>query len=181
MMLENYMSEMSTTDIIQLFKVGKESRELGGFELKELIKLPWWFVKVELPELFNHSRLTEIIERMLDYSGVELDLYEVDVKEQMQVVIYAQNMLKQIFEMEKREFESQPDMNIIAAGGDRFNIFGEYNTLDSLAGGDITKWDAVKLISYEDSFTKLLKNKKQSEFEKDYAKVIRDKDKNKKR
>ena len=50
-------------------------------------------------------------------------------------------------------------------GSERMKRFGVYNTLDSLAGGDILKWDAVLDLEYADVFTKLYMEKTKADIE----------------
>lgn len=51
------------------------------------------------------------------------------------------------------------------AGIDDFNRFGVFNTIDSLAGGDVLKWGEIMKITYNDIFLKLCMNKQQHIFQ----------------
>jgi len=44
-------------------------------------------------------------------------------------------------------------------GSDRLSMFGIYNTLESLSGGDILKWNDIMELTYSDVFMKLYINK----------------------
>lgn len=50
-------------------------------------------------------------------------------------------------------------------GGERMSRFGIYNTLDTLSGGDILKYEAVYDLPYADVFTKLYMNRLKGDLE----------------
>lgn len=51
------------------------------------------------------------------------------------------------------------------AGIADFDRFGVFNTIDSLAGGDILKWGEVMKLVYNEVFLKLCMNKQQHIFQ----------------
>jgi hypothetical protein len=59
-----------------------------------------------------------------------------------------------------------------AAGIKNFEPFGVINTVNSLAGGDVLKWESIMQLPYEKYFTKLLLNKVESEYQKKYQKLM---------
>lgn len=54
------------------------------------------------------------------------------------------------------------------AGIASFSRFGYYNTVNALAKGDITRWDAILLMPYNKVLTKLLMNKVEAAYNKKY-------------
>ena len=48
------------------------------------------------------------------------------------------------------------------------------NAVNSLAGGDVLKWDLVLAMPYERYLTKLLLNKTESEYQKKYSKLMQE-------
>lgn len=54
-------------------------------------------------------------------------------------------------------------------GGKRMAKFGIYNTLDTLSGGDILKYEAILNLPYADVFTKLYMNRMKSDLEQEMA------------
>jgi hypothetical protein len=58
------------------------------------------------------------------------------------------------------------------AGIQSFEKFKYINTINSLAGGDITKWDTVMNMPYERVLTKLLLNKTEAEYQRKYREII---------
>jgi len=58
------------------------------------------------------------------------------------------------------------------AGIQSFEKFKYINTINSLAGGDITKWGEILNIPYERILTKLLLNKTEAEYQKRYSELL---------
>ena len=56
-------------------------------------------------------------------------------------------------------------------GGDRLAKFGIYNTLDTLADGDILKYEAVLDLPYADVFTKMYMNRVKADIEAEMAQL----------
>ena len=180
-LIEHELSQLQDHEVKVLFKTGAQSRQVNEFEIKELFFMPYWFVKVELNEHFKNFELTTILEKALKYSGIDLEVCFINTQDQMKLICYLFNTLSDVFEMEQNQFKTDPDPLAIAAGSESFNIFGEYNALNSLSNGDVTKWDNLKMQPYEYCFMKLLMNKTQAQFDKKYAELVREKNKNKKK
>ena len=60
----------------------------------------------------------------------------------------------------------------IAAGIRAFGKFSYINTVNALAGGDLTKWSLVLAMPYERVLTKLLLNKAEAEYRRKYAELL---------
>jgi uncharacterized protein YgbK (DUF1537 family) len=58
------------------------------------------------------------------------------------------------------------------AGIRAFEKFKYINTINSLAGGDITKWTDILNMPYERVLTKLLLNKTEAEYQKRYSELL---------
>lgn len=58
------------------------------------------------------------------------------------------------------------------AGIRSFEKFKYINTINSLAAGDITKWDTILNMPYERILTKLLLNKTEAEYQKRYNELL---------
>lgn len=70
------------------------------------------------------------------------------------------------------------DEDSYSAGTDEIEAFGELNTIDALANGDITKYEEVLKIDVITCFTKLYLNNRKGEYEKRLYKVKRNKSEN---
>lgn len=57
------------------------------------------------------------------------------------------------------------------AGIKAFEIYGYYNTVNSLAGGDLTKWYEIMAMPYSLVLTKLRLNKTESIYQDKYSKL----------
>jgi len=57
------------------------------------------------------------------------------------------------------------------AGIQSFEKFRYINTVNALAGGDITKWELILAMPYERVLTKLLLNKTEAEYQKRYGEM----------
>jgi len=58
------------------------------------------------------------------------------------------------------------------AGIQAFEKFKYVNTINALAGGDITRWDIILNMPYERILTKLLLNKTEAEYQKRYSDIL---------
>ncbi|MFD2145485.1 hypothetical protein [Mucilaginibacter antarcticus] len=59
------------------------------------------------------------------------------------------------------------------AGIQSFQNFKYINTVNALAGGDITKWDEILNMPYDRVLTKLLLNKTEAEYQRRYAELLK--------
>jgi len=83
------------------------------------------------------------------------------------------NQLKDILEAESNRLGSEPTREQKLAGIDKFSEYGIMNTIDALAGGDLTKYEAIENMAYNLVFVKMARNKTQSEFDENYRKVLK--------
>ena len=87
--------------------------------------------------------------------------------------------VSELITTENKLLSSKPTPIEKQAGIDTFNKFGVMNTVNSLAGGDVLKWELVKQLPYEMYLTKLLMNKTESEYQKKYSKLLEQENKSK--
>jgi hypothetical protein len=57
------------------------------------------------------------------------------------------------------------------AGITKFAEFGFYNSVNSLAGGDVLKWRAIMNLPYDEFFIKMRMNKVEAAFNKKYQEL----------
>ena len=81
--------------------------------------------------------------------------------------------------MKKRYLERPPEHKMLAAGIKSLDQLGIINTIDLLAGGDVTKWNDIEQLPYSKCFEKQLKlviendiNKKLVEINKNQRKKV---------
>jgi hypothetical protein len=58
------------------------------------------------------------------------------------------------------------------AGVAAFEKFKYINTVNSLAGGDVTKWVEILALPYDRVLTKLLLNKTEAEYQRRYQELL---------
>lgn len=73
---------------------------------------------------------------------------------------------KKIRDYEKL-LDTDVDSKLVSSGIDRLNQFGDLNTIDILANGDILKWADVLELEWWDVFNKLYKTKVENDIRRD--------------
>ncbi len=81
-------------------------------------------------------------------------------------------LLSCLIETENKLLASVPTALEKKAGIKSFEKFKYINTVNSLAGGDITKWSLILNMPYERILTKLLLNKTEAEYQKRYGELL---------
>lgn len=82
--------------------------------------------------------------------------------------------------MELNELSEEPDADWELAGGsEKMGRFGILNILDSLAGGDITKWETIENLPYMTVFSKLRMNKTMTQIQRAIASIQKQRQQNK--
>lgn len=151
-------------------KYGKRTNILFDVELEPLIYFPYGFVKIDLPSLLNENNIDEIINLICDIKDISVK--KITDKEKISLTLWLIDELEAIGNLEQNYLSSQPEPELIAAGIDKLNVFGELNVIDSLAGGDILKHKGIKALPYYSVFDKLRKDNVKSEINKNYNKII---------
>lgn len=151
-------------------KYGKRTNTLFDVELEPLIYFPYGFVKIDLPSLLNENNIDEIINIICDIKDISVK--KITDKEKISLTLWLIDELEAIGSLEQNYLSSQPEPELIASGIDELNVFGELNIIDSLAGGDILKWEQVKKLPYHSIFDKLRKDNIERKINKNYNKII---------
>lgn len=162
---------MVGSDLYQFVKkYGKRTNTLFDVELEPLIYFPYGFVKIDLPSLLNENNIDEIINIICDIKDISVK--KITDKEKISLTLWLIDELEAIGNLEQNYLSSQPEPELIASGIDELNVFGELNIIDSLAGGDILKWEQVKQLPYHSIFDKLRKDNIERKINKNYNKII---------
>jgi hypothetical protein len=91
-----------------------------------------------------------------------------------------QNYRKQLLDVidrEKAMLSKKPTFEQMRAGISMFDEFGVMNIVDTLANGDVLKYDAILNLEYNTVFLKLRKSYVESIFQENYSKVLSQKNK----
>jgi hypothetical protein len=81
-------------------------------------------------------------------------------------------MLSRLIETENKLLSSLPSALEKKAGIQTFEKFKYINTVNSLAGGDLTKWTEILNMPYERVLTKLLLGKAEAEYQRRYSELM---------
>lgn len=168
---------ISKNEFELIVKFGKRSNNLFGVDVASIIYFPYRFTKIDLPELLQEGNIEEIINIICKEK--EIEKKEITQQETISFVLWLKDEIEAIQQLESRYLQSQPDPDMIAAGVNDLNEFGELNVIDSLAGGDILKWDEVGKLPYHKVFDKLRKNIIEKKVNANYQRIITTKNKHK--
>ena len=91
---------------------------------------------------------------------------------------YVESEVIRVSDIERKLLSHEPTADEVAAGLDRFNIFGVVIQIDNLAKGDILKWDKVRELPYEYCLIKLSLDKASNDFQKNYQELMNNKQRN---
>lgn len=127
------------------------------------------FNKIILLRNVNETkeRVRKSIELFYDFKPDELTLYDALT---ISNDLYSQ--LSKINELEAVKLRHVPTSEQRRAGIEKFDQFGIMNVVDSLAGGDILKYEQVLKIDYNTVFMKMLRSKVESDFQRRYSKIM---------
>lgn len=177
--LEYSISQLSLSDFKILVANSKRSNVLMGKNVEQLIHMPYWMVKVEIPELLKASKLTELIQKFTDEPIKKICKQK--HSELFAFVMWVKDELESIWKLESEYLSSPPDIDLVNAGIRELDELGEFNTIDNL----VKEWngvythDQVKAMPYHFIFDKLRKNNIEAKVGKQYNKIISDKQKRK--
>ena len=151
---------MQLDDIV---KYGKRSNELNGVKYN-FIRLPYWVVKVEIANALEDGDLFAAVRAVVPDAVHSSDAYA--------FALWILDSYKAVIEMEMKALSSTPDKKLKEAGIEQMNIFGELNVINSLANGDILRYEQIKQLPYEDVVNKLLMDKTENEINKEYQRIL---------
>ena len=86
--------------------------------------------------------------------------------------------VERINKIENSLLSHYPSEDELAAGMDRFGKYSPILQVDSLAGGDILKYEKIRQLTYSDCLTKLALDKERNDYQKDYQSIMSRKNKN---
>lgn len=168
--MEKTLQNISKQEFDLLVKFSKRSNVLFGVEVPQLIYMPYRFVKIDLPELLSTSNISELLETICRIHNIETKQSE--TPEIISFILWLKDEFEKIQQLEQAHLSNQPDPDMIAAGVQELNELGEINIIDSLAGGDILKWEQIEQLPYHKVFDKLKKDMVENKINKAYHKII---------
>lgn len=134
------------------------------------IKEMKFFEVTNIRELISEPSTEGIIEVFTMVTGLENnELLKLDIIQFYAVLNHIQKTIIEINNMENNHLTSNHE-NIkleMVNAGQRMGVFGPLNVIDSLAGGDITKWEMIENMPYLTVFSKLYMETVKSDIERD--------------
>ena len=131
------------------FLYAKECEQRDVCNIGPLTKQTFGFVK-DLQQASQSSNIFDVVFLFFKEKVVSLNVFEYYA-----FYCYILEQLKFISKLEHKELNMEQDPDAKAAGADDFERFGPVMQIDKLAGGDVTKYDAIRNMSYEYCLTKL--------------------------
>ena len=126
-------------------------------------------IQATLSEDVNYEQIIDIITELTGMrAGKILDKPWNDVFKFIKFVFKA---IEQVNEVEKKLIY-KPESDEEQAGIEMYNQFGYFATIDRLAGGDPLKYDEIGETEFSVIFAKLMLNKVDTQFSKNYQKII---------
>lgn len=180
MSFDKAIARMNPNDLQFIVKNGKRSSVLLGYDFNSLIYSSYRIVKEVIPELINKGKFELLYVTMFKDRSINVfhsDINNAKYQDNLMFLCWLLEELSNIGKMESQYLSSMPDLKLIAAGINELNQFGELNIIDSLAGGDVLKWEAIKDLKYHIVFDKQYKSIIESRINKTYAEQNKPKNK----
>ena len=159
-------------------KFAKPRNNLCGVELEDITDLPYSVLKSTVPDLFDSHKFEEAFYLILKNYKKNITFKRVKRarnNDKFLFMLWVKEQYKRINDLEERMLVSPPDVKLLQAGIRELDVLGDYNTIDSLAGGDILKWEAIRQMKYSEVFNKLLKNTIESRINKRMVEINKQK------
>lgn len=173
MSFNNYLRDLQHYDIIK--KHATLSGKLCNQEIEDITFLSYLDLKETIPELFQKGDFEKamhiIFKKKLTFRRIKREKNS----RKLIFLLWLKEQYKQINELEEQYLYTPPEAKLLQAGIKELDILGDKNTIDSLAGGDVLKWDLVKQLPYSVVFDKLLKNTIESRINKRLVEINKQK------
>ena len=169
MTLTEAISKLTHEEFAFIIKNGKRSSELIGYDLETITKSSYKFVNEIAPDLIKNAKFDELLYKSLRDRGYNVFFYEIENANKNKLLesfCWIYDELKEINLLEEAYLNTPPDPKLMMAGIDRMNVFGITNIVDSLAGGDILKWEQIKELPYHMVFDKQYKTAIENDIQK---------------
>lgn len=152
-----------------LLKNGKRSSVLNKFDFESITLFSFKFVKKIMPNLLKLGNFDELIFEAFKDRGnniFKVDVNYFDFKEVLYFIFWLNDELELWSSNEQKYLSSDPNIKMISAGINKLNVFGINNIIDSLAKGDITKYNEIELLPYGVVFDKQWKSNVEDDIQK---------------
>ena len=177
----NYtLSQISKEDLEFIIANGKRYSELDGFEFESAIHFSYKFIKEIIPNLIKNANFEKLIAKCFNDRGIgffENEVSYLDHKKLLGFILWIKDEMEAIITLENTYLSSEPDVDMQSAGIKELDQFGNINTIDQLAGGDVTKWKEIESLPYSVVFDKLYKTKIENQIQRKLGDIMKNKNK----
>lgn len=177
-----YLDENTRLKYDFAIKYGVFEGEKDIYKIGDLTKRSFGFVK-DLQHLYESDKLNSVeffdeLNKILceNLTITEKYIYETHVFSYFNFLQYLSKMLGNIQKIEKSLITITLDDNP-KPSSKRFEKYSYMIQIDSLAGGDVLKYDEVRKIEYNVAFAKLLYEKDKHDYNEEYREMIKRKNK----
>lgn len=156
-----------------IFKYGKGSNQLGGYESLPFTELPYGVVRKDMITLQKKEMHAEAIMLLLNCQHENVKLKGITQNDILSFMVWIKKQHDKISNLEKFYLKSDPDPHMIAAGVHRLDEFGAFATIHTLAMGDMSKHAFIENSPYYKVYEVLKLEKVQREIQKAYAELTK--------
>lgn len=142
-------------------------------KIKPLLELSFGQV-TEIRNNFNNATIDSIIESISIVTGLQnKEIFKFTITRIYGIINSIKEQLEIISSMEINELsDEEDDIDLITVNAnERMAKFGVLNTIDSLANGDLLKWDEIEKLPYLTVFTKLKMDKEKNKIQKEVSEL----------
>jgi len=175
-------------NIIDANELIERNNKLLGYELKELMSLPYLFIKETLIESINELQTSSfesdkdlmkkvrsivfLIVQKNDFKITDKQYNNINDSVILSTFYWINDQLTQLLELETEHLSSSPDPTLLQAGVMRLNNLGEMVTLMNLSKGDYFLAKKYGELPYEEVFWLLSYNMISNDIEKKVNEII---------
>ena len=162
MSLNTAISKLDSEQIEFLLNNSIRKSSLLGYEFESLCFGSWKFLKETAPSLIKLGNFEKLIVEVFKDRKINIfvsDINNSNYNECLYFIFWIIDDLKHWTKTENEYLSAEPDPKLLVAGINDLNQFGELNTVDSLANGDVTKYEEIKQLPYHVIFDKQFKSK----------------------
>lgn len=159
------MTEEQIAARLRLYaKAGKRAAKLHAVEIEDVRFLKFKTINAIKDAMARADEKTEfdILTAVFQNFGKEYKPLPNTEKQTIEFIFFIIDGIRGIANMEMESFEAESS-DVDTSGLDKFK---EINIVDSLAGGDILKWESIQDLPYFDVFIKMLMIQEKNKIEK---------------
>lgn len=174
------LAGVTQEQIDYIFKYGKGSNSLGGYESLPFTDLPYGVVRKDMITLQKKELHAEAIMLLLNCQHENVKLKNITQNDIFSFMVWIKKQHDKIATLEMHYLKSDPDPHMMAAGVHRLDEFGALATIHALALNDMSKHAFIEQSPYYKVYEVLKLEKVQREIQKAYAEITKPKQNTKK-